>query len=127
MRIDIEGRMHEGSWTIAVRDNGSGFPEEKLKELEKRLEDTRVKVLNLKDTVEVEIGGMGLINTYARCLLLFGPDLIFEIRNTGSGAEVVVGEKINEKKENNGSLEHDGHINIVLSSRMHLGGSVKKI
>jgi len=42
------------------------------------------------------------------------------------GVEILM-QRINEKKENNGNLVHDGHINIVLSSRMHMGGSVKKI
>ncbi len=42
------------------------------------------------------------------------------------GVEILM-QRINEKKENNGSLENDGHINIVLSTRMHMGGSVKKI
>ena len=42
--------------------------------------------------LEMEIGQMGLENTYARCLLLYNKDLIFEIRNTENGAEVVIGE-----------------------------------
>lgn len=42
------------------------------------------------------------------------------------GVEILM-QRINEKKENNGSLENDGHINMVLTTRMHMGGSVKKI
>ena len=42
------------------------------------------------------------------------------------GVEILM-QRINEKKENNGILENDGHINIVLSTVMHMGKSVKKI
>ncbi len=42
------------------------------------------------------------------------------------GVEILM-QRINEKKENNGILEKDGHINIVLSTTMHMGSSVKKI
>ncbi len=42
------------------------------------------------------------------------------------GVEILM-RRINEKKENKGSLGDDGHINIVLSAKMHVGGSVKTI
>ena len=42
------------------------------------------------------------------------------------GVEILM-QRIEEKKKNKGILEKDGHINIVLSTRMHMGDSVKKI
>ena len=42
------------------------------------------------------------------------------------GVEILM-QRINEKKENKGSLGDEGHINIVISTRMHIGGSVNKI
>ena len=41
----------------------------------------------------MEIGGMGLINTYARLLLIYSDSLIFELKNTENGAMVVFGAK----------------------------------
>ena len=42
------------------------------------------------------------------------------------GVEILM-QRINEKKENNGTLENEGHINIILSTRMLMGGSVKNV
>lgn len=92
MRVEIIGKVRGSGWEISVRDNGEGFSEEKLGDIKKKLEETRESVLNNAAAIELEIGGMGLINTYARCLLLFSDNLIFDIHNTASGAEVVVGE-----------------------------------
>ena len=47
---------------------------EKLQEIRESYEEKSVPT-------EAEIGGIGLTNTYARCLLLFGQDLIFELGN----------------------------------------------
>ena len=93
MRIDIQGHADEAGWEITVSDNGAGFEEEKLKNLQKKLEETRENVLGGGAVIELEIGGMGIVNTYARCLMLFGDRLIFTMENTGTGAKVTVGER----------------------------------
>ncbi|MBQ9504970.1 MAG: histidine kinase [Lachnospiraceae bacterium] len=93
MRIDIQGHADEAGWEISVSDNGAGFEEEKLKNLQKKLEETRENVLGGGAVIELEIGGMGIVNTYARCLMLFGDRLIFTMENTGTGAKVTVGER----------------------------------
>lgn len=93
MKIEIEGSRTGNGWSITIGDNGEGFKKEKLDEIRQKLKDTQDKVQNLKETVELEIGGMGLINTYARCLLLFGDRIIFEVGNGENGAVVTVGEK----------------------------------
>ena len=63
------------------------------------MEQTRNKILENKDNMQLEIGGLGLINTYARCLLLYNGDIIFDLRNTADGAEVTIGGYI---RPNNG-------------------------
>ena len=40
----------------------------------------------------MEIGGMGLVNTYARCLLLYNRNLIFSVENLSEGVEIKIGE-----------------------------------
>ena len=42
------------------------------------------------------------------------------------GVEILM-QRINEKKENNGNLKKEGHINIILSTRMIIGASVKNV
>ena len=67
--------------TLKVQDNGSGVSEAKLQELRKKLEEVRRDILERMMPAEMEIGGMGMVNTYARCLLLYRDDFIFEMEN----------------------------------------------
>ncbi|MBO7709093.1 MAG: histidine kinase [Lachnospiraceae bacterium] len=94
MEITLVGKMEKNRWTILVRDNGVGMSEEKLSEIRQKLQTVRMDYHDLEVPTETEIGGMGLTNTYARCLLLFGNDLIFELRNRedAAGFEVVIGQ-----------------------------------
>ena len=43
----------------------------------------------------MEIGGMGVVNTYARCLLLYFEDCVFEMENVpdSGGFAVTVGQR----------------------------------
>ena len=86
--------MEKNRWSVLVRDNGAGMNEEKLSEIRQKRQAVRKDYQDLEVPTETEIGGMGLINTYARCLLLFGNDLIFELRNRedAHGFEVVIGQ-----------------------------------
>lgn len=93
MKIDIIGRMEQNQWFIRIRDNGEGFDTDALKQIEIKIEEIHKKILDDNDTIEMEIGGMGLVNVYARCLLLYGDNLLFKLNNTDeeAGAEVIVG------------------------------------
>lgn len=93
MVVEVCGRMYQDRWEICVRDNGEGIPEEKLKIIEEKIRNVREKILGHSENLELEIGGMGLVNTYARCLILYNENLIFSIRNLESGVEVKIGEK----------------------------------
>lgn len=91
MRIDIGGYTDGDRWFITVKDNGQGFTQESLKQLQKQMEEIKAKLIENDSNMEMEIGGMGLINVYARCLLLYGDGLIFEINNRNDGAQVIIG------------------------------------
>ncbi len=95
IRILLMGRKREGSWTIRVEDNGPGISEPDLLDLRGRLEEIRRGILERGIPAEMEIGGMGIVNTYARCLLLYSEDLLFEMENVphGQGFCVTVGQK----------------------------------
>lgn len=92
--ISVTGRVLEDRWIIRVVDNGSGVPGQNLLELQKRLEEVRKDILERSKPAEMEIGGMGIVNTYARCVLLYFENLIFEMENVpdGHGFAVTVGQ-----------------------------------
>lgn len=98
MEICVVGKMYEDRWEICVRDNGEGFDREKLKELTEKFRKVRERIKTRSGNMELEIGGMGLINTYARCFLLYSDDLIFSIENLSRGVEVKIGERLADKK-----------------------------
>jgi two-component system sensor histidine kinase YesM len=85
-------------WYIEVKDNGSGFSGETLRELEQKMRDIRLRVKNGNRNLEIDIGGMGLLNIYARFYMIFGDDAIFRIANLERGASITVGAA--EKKKN---------------------------
>lgn len=94
--ISVTGRVENGRWTIRVQDNGAGVPGETLLKLQERLGEVRRDILERSKPAEMEIGGMGIVNTYARCLLLYPEDLVFEMENVpdGHGFVVTVGTSI---------------------------------
>lgn len=96
MRLSIVGRVQDGCWTIRVQDSGPGAAQEKIEELRSRLQEVRRDILERAKPAEMEIGGMGIANTYARCLLLYSEDLIFEMENVadGHGFAVTVGSRL---------------------------------
>ena len=107
MEITLIGKMEKDCWTILVRDNGAGVSEEKLAGIQQKLQAVRMDYQDLEVPTETEIGGMGLTNTYARCLLLFGNDLIFRLHNREDdpGFEVVIGQQLHpEPRVQQGSV-----------------------
>lgn len=93
MEISMDGEICEDRWVITVTDNGVGFSEEALAELRRKIQITRQKIAGGQENIELEIGGLGLVNAYARSYLLYGDRLIFELENRkdGRGAEVRIG------------------------------------
>jgi two-component system sensor histidine kinase YesM len=80
-----------GCWYIEVKDNGGGFSAETLRELEQKMRGIRLRVKNGNRNLEIDIGGMGLLNIYARFYIIFGDDTIFRISNLEKGASITVG------------------------------------
>ena len=98
MRLTLTGRADENGWYMIIRDNGSGASPERLADVRARLEEIRASFQERAVPTEAQIGGIGLANTYARCLLLYQERLIFELDNAadGSGFEVKVGVSLGE-------------------------------
>ena len=97
-RISVTGVVLKDRWIIRVEDNGCGVPGQTLRKLQERLKEVRKDIWERGKSAEMEIGGMGLANTYARCLLLYFESFIFEMENVpdGKGFAVTVGQRTPE-------------------------------
>ena len=92
--MSVRGYQEDGRWFLSVRDNGQGFGEETLRDLNEKFARTKKSLFEDRSNVELEIGGMGLVNTYARLLLIYSDSLVFALKNTEDGAEVLFGAKM---------------------------------
>jgi two-component system, sensor histidine kinase YesM len=95
MKIKIKGWLEDCVVYLRVHDNGQGFAEEEIQKLEDKFEQVRLRYRKSTEILEMEIGGMGLVNTYARLYLIYGENLSFCIRNEG-GAEITIGIRIKD-------------------------------
>ena len=97
MKIYVHGWRDETGWYFEVRDNGQGATEEVREELNEKMRKIREKIMSRGSSIEMEIGGMGLANTYARMFLLYNGKAVFRIRNMEEGLSVIIG--VSEKEE----------------------------
>lgn len=92
-KIEINGILTGIYWEITVSDNGLGFSEDDLKEL-----NNKIDYINDNDLLpSLEINGMGLMNIYIRFKTLYHGKHIFRISNAATGgALVTIGGELNE-------------------------------
>lgn len=91
MQITIRGWEKNDKWYCKIIDNGKGIEADVICKLQDNFEKVKSRILKQGQNIELEIGGMGLVNTYARLLLLYNEQLIFEIHNRETGMEVIIG------------------------------------
>lgn len=95
MKISVRGYQENGYWYICVQDNGEGFSKKVMEDLEKKFRQLRMDLADDERSVKMQIGGMGLLNTYARLYLLNGENMEFHICNRKEGgAETIIGVKM---------------------------------
>lgn len=99
MEINISGWLKNGWWYISVRDNGQGFKKGAIEALNKKMDGIAESLKNEESNIELEIGGMGLVNTYARLSLLYEKDFVFIFSNCEKGAEVIIGAMMKKRGE----------------------------
>ena len=92
MRVDVCGWHDEQGWRISIQDNGGGFSEDALTDICSRMKTLKKQILEDNQNIELNIGGMGITNTYTRLLLLYETKLFFSIENKNGGAEILFGE-----------------------------------
>lgn len=87
--ISIDGTIDSDIWTISVTDNGVGFSEEVLAELNKNIHSNQFSFASESNSK------IGLFNIYYRLNIQYKEDAIFEIRNNESfGATITIGGRI---------------------------------
>ncbi len=90
MQINVHGFTEGNSWLMEISDNGCGFSEDDINSLNRKMEKI-ADALN-RGQFALNVGGMGLLNIYARFVILFGSDVVFRIVNMDSGgAKVIIG------------------------------------
>lgn len=90
-KIEVRGWMENGIWYLMVRDGGTGFGQDVIRGTEQKIGKIRNQLTRNRNNLEAEIGGLGLVNTYARLYLIYGDELIFKIKDLEKGAEVLIG------------------------------------
>ena len=91
MNINIRCRKQEDKWYIVVADNGTGFSGETLLKVEQKMKEIRLQVINGNRNLNIDSGGIGLINIYARLFIIYGDSTIFKIECPEKGAIITIG------------------------------------
>lgn len=89
MRIFIKCSVEQNNWQVQVIDNGSGFEQEMLDNLQDKIDQYSKNLFTGGQNLELSIGGMGLISTFARLKMLFGDTLKFELKNNVDGGACI--------------------------------------
>jgi two-component system, sensor histidine kinase YesM len=91
-RIELHGRIADGSWEVEILDNGPGFSAETLKLAGEKIAKREREGRGLPS---LSISGMGILNSYERFKLVFGDESVFEIGNRSEGgARISMGARI---------------------------------
>lgn len=98
-RITITGDyINENHWSLTVADNGSGFDNDILRKLNKKIIKYEQNLSQGNFEQNTHIGGMGIMNTYTRLAINYRPKLTFTIKNTEPcGTSIKI--EINDLKE----------------------------
>jgi two-component system sensor histidine kinase YesM len=100
VRVELKGYVKDDWWFVEISDNGMGFNENMLQKLRNRMRDLKGNLKSGGDNSGLQIGGMGLLNTYGRLALFYGDRFSFNIENLAAGgARVTIGSLRGLKEE----------------------------
>lgn len=94
ININVRGWCAEDKWYICLQDNGQGFVENIIETIYAKAQALKEQMLEQDKNVELNLGGMGLVNLYLRMYFLFGDSMVFDIENNEIGAIVTIGGNI---------------------------------
>jgi two-component system sensor histidine kinase YesM len=89
--ITVSAKVTYDRWEIVIRDNGIGFSEDKLLELNQRIVDylAHLQTHTIDPPQSLVLGGMGLISTLARLKLIWKNNFTYSLGNRSEGGAVV--------------------------------------
>lgn len=95
IQIKIQACVKNDKWELLIQDNGMGFPQEMIQKIHTNISKYKKSVEQGKSLEGFEIGGMGIINTYARLWIYFKDKVELSLDNMeNGGAKVVIRGKI---------------------------------
>jgi len=89
LHIEVVGKEISNGWQIKVSDNGVGISEDALAQIETSWAKLKEKLSDNRHSVELEIGGMGLVSSFARLFILYQDNFEMEVKPLSSGGTTV--------------------------------------
>lgn len=85
-RIKITVKQFNGLWAVEIKDNGSGFPPDKIREILHNLRTSDADEPESRNQT-ASIGNMGIVNSVNRLKLMYKNRLFFNIFNHSGGEQ----------------------------------------
>ncbi len=94
--IEIQCYIQQDAWRLSVRDNGSGFTQEKIQELMETIQTYKDSSSAHNIQMNMTFGGMGLLNVFSRLYLAQKQNAFFQITSDETGTVICLGGKREE-------------------------------
>ncbi|RAI98077.1 two-component system sensor histidine kinase YesM [Paenibacillus pabuli] len=85
-RIQITVKQYNGLWALEIKDNGEGFPPNKIEEILSNIQKSG-SGMNQSSNRQTALGNMGIVNSVNRLKLMYSNRLLFNIYNNHSDEE----------------------------------------
>ena len=101
--VKLNGYQSGDRWVLEIEDNGGGFDEQQLSTIRTSLELAEKNFLEKREKLQLEIGGMGIVNTFIRLKIFFKDKLEFHISSEAGRTRVRISAE--RKTKDGGELE----------------------
>lgn len=85
-RIQITVKQYNGLWALEIKDNGEGFPPNKIEEILSNIQKSGSGMNQFSDR-QTALGNMGIVNSVNRLKLMYSNRLLFNMYNNHSDEE----------------------------------------
>lgn len=85
-RIQITVKQYNGLWALEIKDNGEGFPPNKIEEILSNIQKSSTG-MNQSPDRQTALGSMGIVNSVNRLKLMYSNRLIFNMYNNHADEE----------------------------------------
>ncbi len=93
-RMEIETKLDADRWYFTIKNNGKGFNEERLRSIERKMQEFKESTLASLEKEETQ--GYGLENTLKRLYFYYGSQYYFEVVNGKDEVSITIGGSIGE-------------------------------